>query len=140
LKAAAAEKSRLSAKDVFVAIKGGGEDVKLSPQAKQIMAALEGGSLTRPKLIEKLKTTVTTRQPVERILAYYQKSLIEGGLVRIENPERVAAEDGKQAKLDDKVAKAKAKVAAAATPEPEAEEPEAPEEEAGSDNDGENAE
>ena len=91
-KANAAKKRSISTKDVFVFVKA--SEAPLAPQANQIVNTIQAAGASgrlRADLVEDLKAILTTRQPAERVLTYYQKSLIDAGLVRIENPDRVAA-------------------------------------------------
>jgi len=56
---------------------------KLPPQARIIVeqiASVKDG-FERGQLIARLKPLITTKQPVERILGYYQKRLIEEGYI-----------------------------------------------------------
>lgn len=55
---------------------------KLAPQAQGIVNIVEAAGkkgLTRAALVEQMSGVVTTRQPLGRILSYYQKALIENG-------------------------------------------------------------
>jgi len=59
---------------------------KLAPQAQTISNAVEAakkGGVLREDLIKGLTGVLVTRQPVGRILSYYQKELQEKGFVRI---------------------------------------------------------
>ena len=61
-----------------------GED-KLATQARVIVETVhELGAKTRDELVNALKDRVKTRQPVERILGYYQKTLETKGFIKVE--------------------------------------------------------
>lgn len=60
--------------------------VKLAPQAQCIMNTLEAAGkdgLKRADLCTALTGVLVTRQPVGRIVSYYQKALVNSGAVRI---------------------------------------------------------
>lgn len=66
---------------------GENKDHKLPPQARQIadlLKAAPGGTLTREKLLEQASKVVVTKQPIGRILSYYQKRLTDNGFVSVE--------------------------------------------------------
>lgn len=65
---------------------------KLATQARIIVEVVhEVGTKSREELLEVLKDRVKTRQPIERILGYYQKTLETKGFIKIEKvPEPVA--------------------------------------------------
>lgn len=85
----AAQRNSLAKADVFVFVKVA--EKPIAPQAtcivKTIQEAGEQG-IGRVQLVEVLKGVLTTRQPAERILNYYQKALIDAGLIKIVNPGR----------------------------------------------------
>lgn len=57
---------------------------KLAPQAQVIVNAIQAagkGGITRSQLVENLNGILTTRQPIGRIVSYYQKALVETGYV-----------------------------------------------------------
>jgi len=87
---AKAEKEARAKNDKFVRVmdqgKGKVPTVKLPPQAALIANTLEAageGGLTRAALIEALTPTLVTRQPVGRIVSYYQKLLVSSGVAEI---------------------------------------------------------
>lgn len=89
-KAAAAREARKAKaeKDTFVYVNE--PESKLPPQAQGIVNILkEKGKkgLSRKDLIDAMTGTIETRQPVGRILTYYQKRLVECGAVKIETKE-----------------------------------------------------
>lgn len=94
----------------------GEEDKKLAPQAKVILDTLEaaGGPLTKSQLLESLQGKIQTVQPVERILAFYQKCLIEGNYMSMQKPvappkaEKKAKGKGKKAEAAEAPAEAAA--------------------------------
>lgn len=88
----AARRKHIAQQDVFHFVKD--SEKPLAPQAGKIVEVVKGSpeGIGRAALLEALKPVLITRQPVERILAYYQSTLVEGGLIRIENPERPADE------------------------------------------------
>lgn len=58
---------------------------KLATQARVIVEVVhEVGSKTREELLDVLKDRVKTRQPIERILGYYQKTLETKGFIKVE--------------------------------------------------------
>jgi hypothetical protein len=63
------------------------ESEKLAPQAKEILNILGEGDKTRAELLDAMKARVTTQQPIERILAYYQKTMVDAGLIKVTAPE-----------------------------------------------------
>lgn len=84
-KKALTEAKRNNDKFVFVVSKIEGK--KLAPQAQGIVDLLEKAGeagLTRAQLVDAMKGVIQTRQPEGRILSYYQKTLVEGGFVKIE--------------------------------------------------------
>ena len=82
---AKAEKAAAAANDVFTFVAD--PESKLAPQAQCIVNILkEAGKkgLTRKELLAQMEEQVTTRQPINRILAYYQKKIQEVGAVKME--------------------------------------------------------
>ena len=81
------KKSELKKSDVFIFTGDGGE-IKVAPQARRILECLEaagGDGMTRSQLLEAMSAVVETRQPIDRILTYYEKALVESGTVTIES-------------------------------------------------------
>lgn len=57
---------------------------KLATQARVIVETVhEVGAGSREALLEVLKDRVKTRQPIERILGYYQKTLETKGFIKV---------------------------------------------------------
>lgn len=59
---------------------------KLAPQAQGIVNTLEAAGkngLTRAELVKNLEGVIQTRQPITRILSYYQKDLVASGHIII---------------------------------------------------------
>lgn len=85
------------------------EGEKLAPQMRVIIEQLKGigigKEIERPKLIEMLEKNpaMVTRQPVDRIVAYYAPHLKDAGLVEFSKPEPKPAKE-KPAKDGDKPA------------------------------------
>ena len=88
--AAPAEKAPKSAqchRDKFVFQKDLAEDQKLPPQALLIVKHVKAhNTITRDRLCEELSKDpeFKTKQPVGRIVSYYQKDLVNAGLFTIE--------------------------------------------------------
>lgn len=60
---------------------------KLAPQAQGIVDTIKAAGdkgVTRKKLCEALTSVITTRQPIERILTYYQKPLLNEGWITVD--------------------------------------------------------
>lgn len=97
-KANAEKRKTLAQSDVFVFVKT--PEKPVAPQANVIVdvikAAGEAG-IKRGDLVVGLKGPLKTRQPEERILTYYQASLVDAGIIKIVNPERDAAATAKTA-------------------------------------------
>ena len=58
------------------------EGEKLTPQARQMVDLIVGageGGIEKGELVKQLTPIVKTRQPVERIVAFYQQTLGEKG-------------------------------------------------------------
>ena len=79
-------------------------------------AGLIGEVLEHAKVIELITPALTTRQPVERILGYYIKPLVDAGLIEIEktaakpkltDEEKAAAKAAKDASKAEKAASKK---------------------------------
>lgn len=59
---------------------------KLAPQSQLILATIKDGGeggINRGDLIMKLSSLLTTKQPPERVLAFYQPKLVESGLISV---------------------------------------------------------
>lgn len=57
---------------------------KLAPQAEQIVNLIQAAGktgITREALVKKMEGVVTTKQPLSRILGYYQKEIQDKGHV-----------------------------------------------------------
>lgn len=81
-KAAKAPKEKAVANATYTFVKFPGEGEKNLPkQATQILEILSGndGPMARKDLLEAMSGVVETRQPIERILGFYQPRLTEGG-------------------------------------------------------------
>lgn len=63
---------------------GGAKMPLQSQQILQILAAAPGQSLEKKDLLAEMTKIVATRQPIERILAFYQPRLISGGYFKME--------------------------------------------------------
>ena len=82
----AAEKAPVVPKkpDLFTFVKQVGKDEKLAPQARVIVNTIETiKTADREALVKALDGKLQTRQPIGRILSYYQKSLVEAGYLTI---------------------------------------------------------
>ena len=68
------------------------DDDALPEQAKVIVAAVHAAKkeLTRDELAEAVKDTLKTKQPVDRIIGYYQSKINEMGVVKVEKREIAA--------------------------------------------------
>lgn len=71
--------------DIFTFVKQVGKDEKLAPQARVIVNTVEsaGKPLDREELVKALDGKLQTRQPIGRIVTYYQKLLVERGYITI---------------------------------------------------------
>jgi len=73
--------------DRFVYVGKVAEGTKtLAPQAQTIVNAIQAtgkGGITRSDLVKSLDGVITTRQPIGRIVSYYQKLITETGHVEI---------------------------------------------------------
>ena len=88
----AAQRNTLAKADVFIFVKN--PEKPVAPQANCIVECIKTAGpdgIGREPLIEVLKQKLVTRQPAERILTYYQKSLEDAGLIVIHNPGRTAS-------------------------------------------------
>lgn len=104
---------------------------KLPPQAVTIMKELEAfgdKEVSRDELIAALAdesnstgNKLNARQPVERVIAFYQKRLVDNGLVELIKA-AAPAKEPKEPKAAKAVGKGKSKVPAAEPTEPTAEE------------------
>ena len=66
--------------------KGAEPSKKLPPQAQVIVNAIEAageGGIRREELVKNLTGVLQTRQPVSRIVSYYQKLIAEVGAVTV---------------------------------------------------------
>lgn len=79
--------------DTFKFVKAVGEGEKLAPQARVIVNVLADhkNGLVREDLSKALEGKLVTRQPVGRIVTYYQKLLCERGYITIDAVEIKAA-------------------------------------------------
>jgi hypothetical protein len=75
--------------DTFRFIKGVQEGAKLAPQARVIVNVLSEfkNGVTREDLNKALEGKLQTRQPIGRIVTYYQKLLVESGYISIDEVE-----------------------------------------------------
>jgi|DEB0MinimDraft_6_1074348.scaffolds.fasta_scaffold320709_1 hypothetical protein len=74
------------AQDKFIYV-GENKDHKLPPQAEQIKELIKkagGGGITREALLAQAEKVITTKQPIGRILSYYQKRLTDHGFVKVQ--------------------------------------------------------
>ena len=82
-----AAKARASSRDIFVyrgKIREGTK--RLPPQAQTIVNAIEAAGIqgiSRQELLEVLRGTLYTSLPENRVLAYYQKTLIDRGYIEL---------------------------------------------------------
>jgi hypothetical protein len=69
--------------------------VKVAPQAKAIAVIVEAAGtkgITRKDLVANMEGIVQSRQPLGRILSYYQKLLVDSGFFTVtEAPAETAA-------------------------------------------------
>ena len=80
--APAKKESKPRVEKTYSFVKGIGEEDKLPAQAVCIVNALEEeGTLTKTQLTAALDGVVQTKQPVERIVAFYQKRLVDAGYI-----------------------------------------------------------
>jgi hypothetical protein len=110
LAAARAARERASKNDTFTycgKVKEGAK--KLAPQAQNIVNILQakkGKPLTREALVAAMNGVVESKQPLSRILAYYQKELSDNGHViwtqapKEDKPEKPAKEPTKNVSGD----------------------------------------
>ncbi len=72
--------------DTFKFVKPVAEGEKLAPQARVIVNVLADhkSGLTREDLNKALDGKLQTRQPIGRIVTYYQKTLVERGYITID--------------------------------------------------------
>lgn len=85
--AARAAKTENAGKDVFVFLSHKPNDEnKVAPQVTVILNVMEKAGkagITRKDLVAGLEGVIATRQPISRIVSFYQKSLVERGLAEI---------------------------------------------------------
>lgn len=84
--AKAEKKERAPVNKVYEFVKDPGEGQKLAPQAKLIVAEIKkAGKINRADLVKALGANgeFKTRQPIERIVTYYQKDLEAAGLIKL---------------------------------------------------------
>lgn len=81
-----AQRELAASKDVFVYK---ADLTKGAPQAKGIVNILKaaGKPMTRADLVAKMNGVITTRQPLGRILSYYQKDLVAAGAITMSKAE-----------------------------------------------------
>ena len=80
------KKERAPVNKTYEFVKDPGEADKLAPQAKIIVEEIKkAGKVDRAGLVKALQanTNFKTRQPVERIVTYYQKDLEKAGLIKV---------------------------------------------------------
>lgn len=72
--------------DTFKLVRAIAEGDKLAPQARVIVNVIgeHAEGITREDLSKALDGKLITRQPIGRIVTYYQKSLVEGGWISID--------------------------------------------------------
>lgn len=71
---------------IFTALNTPGPDTKMPLQCKQIMGLLNEApnkTMNREALLKAMEPVVKTRQPIERILGFYQSRLIAGNWVKV---------------------------------------------------------
>lgn len=71
----------------FVLLKELEDTTKMPQQCKQIvgiLSAAEGKAMLKEDLLTAMTPVISTRQPIERILGFYQSRLVSGNWVRIE--------------------------------------------------------
>jgi len=84
-KAHAAKNARLNA--TIFKFTGTEPTMKLAPQAQGIVNIIkEAKQITRADLVTAMDGVITTRQPMGRILSYYQKTIVDCGSVEIVEP------------------------------------------------------
>lgn len=96
-------RERVAANDIFRPGPGPKEGAKkLAPQAQQIVAIVEShkkAGVTREALVKEMEGVVQTKQPLSRILGYYQKALIETGylaLTEAPRKEKASEDEGSE--------------------------------------------
>ena len=70
----------------FTLLKGKEEGAKMPKQCQQILeilATAKDKTLNREVLLAEMTKVVETRQPIERILGFYQSRLVSGNYIRI---------------------------------------------------------
>jgi hypothetical protein len=80
----------------YVSLREAGADDKLPKQAQvlsETLAAAGKKGFTKDEFVAALEGKLETRQPIERIIAYYQKKLETMGLVKVSTFEEEVAEN-----------------------------------------------
>ena len=68
------------------------DKAKLAPQARTIVQVVhENQPIDKKTLVDRLNKSVKTKQPVDRILAYYQNRLIADDFIKVATEEREVA-------------------------------------------------
>jgi hypothetical protein len=94
------KKTVAKANSLFTLLKSKDENAKMPKQCQQILEILakaKDKTLSRNVLLEEMKKIVETRQPIERILGFYQSRLVSGNYVRI-TAAPAPAKEAKEAK------------------------------------------
>lgn len=92
------KKTVSKADSLFTLLKGKDENAKMPKQCQQILEILgkaKDKTLSRSVLLEEMKKVVETRQPIERILGFYQSRLVNGNYIRISAAPAPAAKEAK---------------------------------------------
>ena len=89
------EKKKVAKADsIFTLIKGKADNEKMPKQCQQILEVLAkapGKALNREALLKAMTPIIETRQPIERILGFYQSRLVSGGYIKIASVEKPKA-------------------------------------------------
>jgi hypothetical protein len=92
------KKTVSKADSLFTLLKDKDENAKMPKQCQQILEILgkaKDKTLNRSVLLEEMKKIVETRQPIERILGFYQSRLVNGNYIRISVAPAPAAKEAK---------------------------------------------
>jgi hypothetical protein len=92
------KKTVSKADSLFTLLKDKDENAKMPKQCQQILEILgkaNNKTLSRSVLLEEMKKIVETRQPIERILGFYQSRLVNGNYIRISAAPAPAAKGAK---------------------------------------------